>query len=389
MKRFCKSLVSLLLMLSLLCCALPVLATDAVSANVADIQKYGNLVLSIKASDLLNAGYAYGDIITVTINGQAYDMPIGTNYSDVDNGNLVCRAVANEAAGEDYVILAINMGDLATTANIATKTKIDDEPGYRWDYNEGIAAPVSVAITLKEAGGYYAEFLLHQLSRTNERADYAHLTDEEFANFRAVSTTGMGENMLFRSSSPINPELARNAYADAALKTAGIKTVINLADAASTMATYEGFTGTAYADCNIIALNLGVDVTTPDFQSGLADGLRFLIKNEGPYLVHCTEGKDRAGFVSALLECLMGATIAEISEDYMTTYVNYYGLEKGDDQYNAVLNSNIIKTLSAVFDKDVTEEGVDLSAEAREYLVDALGLNPEEIQILCEKLAAN
>lgn len=195
--------------------------------------------------------------------------------------------------------------------------------------------------------------------------------------------------MLFRSSSPINPELARNAYADAALKTAGIKTVINLADAASTMATYEGFTGTAYADCNIIALNLGVDVTTPDFQSGLADGLRFLIKNEGPYLVHCTEGKDRAGFVSALLECLMGATIAEISEDYMTTYVNYYGLEKGDDQYNAVLNSNIIKTLSAVFDKDVTEEGVDLSAEAREYLVDALGLNPEEIQILCEKLAAN
>ena len=32
-----------------------------------------------------------------------------------------------------------------------------------------------------------------------------------------------------------------------------------------------------------------------------------MASHEGPYLIHCTEGKDRTGFVSALLECLIGA----------------------------------------------------------------------------------
>ena len=40
------------------------------------------------------------------------------------------------------------------------------------------------------------------------------------------------------------------------------------------------------------ALNLGVDFTAADFKSGLAEGLRFFAENEGPYLVHCTEGKE-------------------------------------------------------------------------------------------------
>jgi hypothetical protein len=42
-------------------------------------------------------------------------------------------------------------------------------------------------------------------------------------------------------------------------------------------------------------------------KSKLASGMEFLASHEGPYLIHCTEGKDRAGFVSALLECLIGA----------------------------------------------------------------------------------
>jgi len=52
---------------------------------------------------------------------------------------------------------------------------------------------------------------------------------------------------------------------------------------------------------------------------------RFIIANDGPYLIHCTEGKDRAGFVSAVLEALMGADLQEIVADYMKSYENYYG----------------------------------------------------------------
>ena len=45
-----------------------------------------------------------------------------------------------------------------------------------------------------------------------------------------ISTTGIGYGTLYRSSSPVNPEISRNAYADAAIEAAGIKTVVNLAD---------------------------------------------------------------------------------------------------------------------------------------------------------------
>ena len=41
----------------------------------------------------------------------------------------------------------------------------------------------------------------------NNREDYPELTDEQFANFRNIATTGMGAGILYRSSSPINPEL--------------------------------------------------------------------------------------------------------------------------------------------------------------------------------------
>jgi len=40
--------------------------------------------------------------------------------------------------------------------------------------------------------------------------------------------------------------------------------------------------------------------------------LRFIIMNEGPYLIHCFAGVDRTGFVSALLEALMGASLNDI-----------------------------------------------------------------------------
>ena len=48
---------------------------------------------------------------------------------------------------------------------------------------------------------------------------------------------------------------------------------------------------------------LGMDFLSKATLSGLAEGMRFIINNDGPYLIHCNEGKDRAGFVSALIEC--------------------------------------------------------------------------------------
>ena len=348
--------------------------------TVAQIQKYGNLVLSISGSELLARGFAYGDVVNVTIHGQVYAMPIGSNFSDVDQGSMICRVVIKEDLGEDYIILAINMGDLATASGIATKEKTETDPGYVWHYNEGVEEPVVVTIEMKEPAGYYDKWVMHQLVRSENREDYPALTDAEFANFRAVEVGDVAPGRLYRSSSPVNPEINRNKYADAAAKAAGVKTFINLADNEATMRQYEGFSDSYYSGQNVIALNLGVDFSAEEFRAGLATGLRFLASHEGPYLIHCTEGKDRAGFVSAVLECLMGATEEEIVADYMVTFYTFYGVEPGTEQYDVIANANIRKSLCSAFGLS-SLDGADLPLCAASYL-EGIGLTPEEIDAI-------
>jgi protein tyrosine/serine phosphatase len=160
--------------------------------------------------------------------------------------------------------------------------------------------------------------------------------------------------------------------------------VINLADASNT---YEGSADAYYQTCQVTYLNLGTDFLSEDAMENLARGMRFIIDNEAPYLLHCNEGKDRAGFVSALLECLMGATIDEVVEDYMETYINYYGVEKGSQKYEAVATSNLIPTLNANFKVNNVYQA-DLVAEAEEFLMQELGLSADEVTALKQKLGS-
>ena len=355
MKRRLSALLAALLLFAQMC-------TFAEGAlPVAEVSKYGNLVLDISGEEFFELGYDYGDIISVEISRERWIMPVGSSYSDVEAGEAVCRVESMEEA----VVLAINMGNLAEEAGVS-----GDAPG-------------AVSICPEEAAGYRDEWLLRQLTRTNERGDYARLSDAAFANFRAVDTSGMGEGMLYRSSSPVNPELGRSGYAVAAMEAAGVRTVINLADAEID---YPGWEDSYYAGCAVICLNLGIDPAGAGFREGVAAGLRFMIANDGPYLVHCTEGKDRAGFVSALLECLMGAPAGEVVSDYMESYFNYYGVAPGSEQYEAVAEANILPILAKAFGvEDIF--ACDLAAEAREYLAEA-GLSPEEIDNLVAKLSA-
>lgn len=352
--------------------------TVETTAHVAEIAKYGNLILDITGAELFNQGYEYGDVLEVRVAGRTVEVPLCSNYSDVDNGVAVLRAASDDSP----LVLAINMSDFATTYGIAAKSAIEEEPGYEWDYL--IQAPVEIKITMKQEGGYRDQWLVHQLVGSVERSDYAHLSDEAFANFRVIDTTGMGAGKLYRSSSPINPAIGRSTYADKAARDAGIRTVINLADPSNV---YETPEDSYYRSCQVTYLNLGMDPVAEDFKAGLAQGMRSIISGEAPYLIHCNEGKDRAGFVSAVLECLMGATADEVVDDYMETFFNYYGVEKGTEKYNAVVNSNIIPTLKTIFGvADIYT--ADLEAEAEAYFMEDLGLSAKEVAELKVKLGS-
>ena len=318
------------------------------------------------------------------------EMPIGTAYSDVNSGNPLCcfKTDATETGKTEYVILVINAGNMAKSLGIAESHIIDQDPGYEWTYLNGLDESVPVYISMVQKQGYADEYLSRQLgtTRSNNREDYADLSDEEYANFRVIETTGMGKGTLYRSSSPVNPYLNRNKKADDALLTAQIRTVINTSDNEATMKSFADYILTNYKDCDIIALDMSVDTQSRNFQDSLAEACRFIISHDGPYLIHCTEGKDRTGYVSAILECLMGADADEIVTDYMLSYYNFYGLEPGTEKYEQIAASNIDSILASIIGiSSIREEGTDLQACAETYL-QKIGLSAEEISALKDRL---
>lgn len=369
-KKFISLLLAIVMVFSLAFTAYAEEGYGDVTGTVKEVQKYGNLTMGIEPKALYDSGYKLGDILKVTVGENVLEIPFCTSYSDVDTGSLVVR----DDQKNNLLVVAINMGNFSTT------------------YNANVGDTVTFALAEKE--GYLAEYLLRQLKRTDVRSDYA--TDSIFANFRSITSTGINPAVLYRSSSPVNNELGRAAYADKLAEAVGIKTVINLADSEDEIKAYaaaDGFSSgyyiSLYETGKVKALDMGVDIAGEDFGKKLADGLRFMSKNDGPYLIHCTEGKDRAGFASALLECLMGAPLDEVVADYMTTYENYYKLEEGSEQYTSVANSNIMASLTTVvcgLEKGSDISGVNLAKAAENYL-ENIGMTSAEIKALKSKLS--
>ena len=124
--------------------------------------------------------------------------------------------------------------------------------------------------------------------------------------------------------------------------------------------------------------------STREYQQKLCAGLAVMAHRDGPYLVHCVEGKDRTGFTCLVLEALAGSSYDEMLADYMETYANYFFItkESAPERYAAVQ--------SVCFDSMIDfltngSDGVDYAAAARGYLSSG-GMSDEDIDLLVEKL---
>lgn len=363
-------------------------ALPKVESGISAISKYGNIILDVTPETMRELGFEPADVIDVRIGRETIRMPIGAAYSDVDSGEPVCCIKANNE-GTEQVVLAINNGNLASSIGLADIRKIDADPGYEVIWSDGFDASAVVYLSMAEKQGYAEEYQLQQLTgaRSNNREDYPDLSDMEFANFREVNTTGMGRGALYRSSTPIDPALGRNGEADAQISASNIQTILNMTDQESMMKAYPGYEQTNYSKCNVIAIAMGMDYFSDEFRQNLADELRFMLDHEGPYLIHCKEGKDRTGFLAGILASLMGADMDEITGDYMKTYYNYYGITPESPQYAEIADSNIKKSLAKAFGLNQLEDaGSDLSAYASAYLK-SLGMSEEEVFALKSRLS--
>ena len=342
---------------------------DAVRATVIEIEKYGHAVLDLSTADLAALGYELGDIVSVRFGSYQANMPFYDGYY-VNPSDVMLRGLKPEA----NVAICINYGKF---------------------YEEtGLAVGDTVEITLVEKAGMLEYQKLCALQYSNDRADYP--DDAAFANFRAVTMGRIGTGKLYRTASPINNEHGRAGYANALIASVGVATVLNLADSTEDIEEYcqaDDFASqyylALYESGNVMALDLNGDFFSHSFGVSVASGLTFLAHHEPPYCVHCTEGKDRAGFTAMLLEALMGAELEEIIDDYMRSFYHYYGIDKQTqpERYDAVLRNNLLAILYHVTGVDTYDEltKVDLEDAVTKYLLDA-GMAESDILLLKEKL---
>lgn len=330
----------------------------SVSGAVAEIDKYGNVHTDIPEAEFLAAGFELGDILLISMGEQSVQAPFVTTYGDVDRGNPLVRLSGSR------VSMALNYANFAKTYSLEVGS--------------------AVSFELVEKGSYLEELEIRNLVRTDVREDYA--SDAVFANFRVVTMSKIALNRLYRSCHPSIDD-PRAPYASQLVEKAGIKTVVNLSDSdeeLSEFLSYSDVYSSIKADGNMVNLNMGVDLLSDEFAAKLKEGLLFMIEKTPPYLVHCVEGKDRAGMTVAILGAIMGATVDEIYADYVKSYENYYHVEKGTKAYEAV--ENIIKGIFKSINNgnEVTDDNVGYVA--MKYLMEKAGMTYPQILALEAKL---
>lgn len=363
-----RKLFSFLLALLLLCGCLPVFAEEAplsVTFDALEDPEFGSIHIGCSLDEFTAAGFRPGDSCDVELSTgfRLEDVPVFTGYYTRTGEPLIALY-----PGYEHPALAFSSA------------------GDMWN-RSGASAGDTVTVTLREAGKYLSAEESLGAVYSNDRSTYD--SDPEFSNFREMSGGKLRAGMFYRGASPVDDRNSRAAITDSLIREAGIGFVLDLADSDEKASAYPLFAGSRFEELfnegRTACLGLTAAYRAPGYAAGLAEGFRAMMKQDQPVYIHCTEGKDRTGFVCMLLEALAGATCEELEQDYMITYDNYYGINKTDtpDKYAANVTVRFLdmaEWLAGV------PEGTDLSGrtfedDARNYLKNA-GMTDSEIDSL-------
>lgn len=333
---------------------------------ISSYNEFGAAMLDVTESDMAKAGFTPGDIISITIDDKVIVMPYYDGFY-TKNGEYLCVAYPTYPS-------------ICFTAN---NTGLPDElTGL-----EGHA----VIIRMEEKGGCLEVQQTLSMKYGNDRTEYPNLTDAQFANARCVKAGNIASGRLYRSSSPFCNDIGRASYVSAYLESEKVQTVLNLADTEEKMLTYDmpPYSRSLWEGGNVILCPLKSDPTADDYNARLIEALKVLPSHPAPYVVHCLEGKDRTGYVCALLEGLCGATYEEIVADYLVTYYNYFGItpDKDTQACNALVSLRL--NLCLMYYAGVSDESllpkVDFAKAFADYLL-SHGMSRQQLDALVQAL---
>ena len=283
--------------------------TPMLKGKISSYNEFGAAMLDFTEADMTKAGFTLGDVISITIDGKKeIVMPYYDGFY-TRNGEFLCVAYPT------YPSICF------TANNIGVPKELTGLEGHE------------VIVRMKEKGGRIDVQRALSMKYSNDRETYTNISDAEFANARTVSAGNIPGGILYRSSSPFCNDIQRAYYVSKYLGSENVKTVLNLADTEEKILSYDmpPYSRSLWEGGHVILCPLKADPTADDYNNRLIDALKQLPSHPAPYVVHCMEGKDRTGYVCALLEGLCGATYEEIVDDYLVTYSNYYNISPVED----------------------------------------------------------
>ena len=212
--------------------------------------------------------------------------------------------------------------------------------------------------------------------------------DANYVNFREICIGNIAPNTLYRSSHPIKDNKQEKTISLLA-SNAKISTVINLCDSMHGImgkALFAPWYNNLLKSNRVIALGMDFSITSDNFMKKFKKAIQFIIRTEGPWLVHCHAGIDRTGFVLMVLESFMGAFLNDVIDDYLKSFNSifkssvFHSTQKTDA-------STVMQILSVMSSSQIINEQ-NLQRIAETYLRSKIGLSAEEAELLRGKLGA-
>lgn len=342
--------------------------TPVLKGKITSYNEFGAAMLSFTETDMTNAGFTLGDVISITIDDKKeIVMPYYDGFY-TRNGEFLCVAYPT------YPSICF------TANNIGLPKELTGLEGH------------AVTVRMKEKGGCLDVQTALSMKYSNERIEYPDLSDAEFANARTVKAGNIPNGILYRSSSPFSNDIKRDIYVSEYLQQEKVRTVLNLADNEEKMLSYKDippYSLSLWKEGNVILCPLKADPTADDYNNRLIEALKQLPSHPAPYLVHCMEGKDRTGYVCALLEGLCGATYEEIVADYLVTYDNYYDINPAKDPVLCNTLVSLRLNTCLMFYANVSDEAqlpnIDYAKAFSSYLL-SHGMTQQQLDALIHAL---
>lgn len=343
------------------------------SSKMLCFDDFGSIILDITKEDFFNYGFKLGDSLDIEIGDKKLnDVPFFNGFY----GKYGRTVVVAYPLGEDYykyIQIAANSCGLKNSVVVSNGE--------------------SIQIKLANRGKYLEEQEISNIKYSNNRDDYS--SDEVFANAREIKAGNLKENTLYRSASPFDNVNNRTKYVSEYLEKVKVQRIFDLSDTNDKIQDklYNDlpyYSKKLFDEGNVVNSKVNSDYKSDEFMQTIVDNLKLLFSKDGPYLIHCLEGKDRTGYVCMLLEALAGATYNQIVDDYMLTYENYYNITKTDtpEKYEYYKKTKLDDFISYVCEDCENIETANLKKYTEKFIM-KYGFSKEDLDNFEKKLCKN